>query len=266
MAVLAASCRILWCYGRSSGGRGAAGLRAGAGRASGRRRLPRPAARPAPAGMYAVALALLGHSPDAEDAVQEAALIALRRIGEVREPDAVGPWLRMVVRNACRAQLRRTRAVPVAELPGPVALDWRGRPARPGAGPRPARAAGLGLERAGGPVPRPAAGDDAALFHRRHVLRGHRGAVRRAGRHRAQPAPPGARQAGRFAAELGRPGARRCHRPHRVAPPAGRRGHGVRPSRPAHLRTVRPVVTTGGGDLADRQAHGYRLPGHRVRP
>jgi RNA polymerase sigma factor (sigma-70 family) len=70
--------------------------------------------------MRAVALALLGHSPDAEDAVQEAALIALRRIGDIRDPDAVGPWLRMVVRNACRAQLRRKSAVPLAELTGAV--------------------------------------------------------------------------------------------------------------------------------------------------
>ncbi|MEV7074501.1 sigma-70 family RNA polymerase sigma factor [Streptomyces sp. NPDC093990] len=73
--------------------------------------------------MYAVALALLGHSQDAEDAVQEAALIALRRFGDVRDPDAVGPWLRMVVRNVCRAQLRRMSAVPVAEVAGAVLMD-----------------------------------------------------------------------------------------------------------------------------------------------
>src|SRR5437879_9193444 len=48
------------------------------------------------AGMRATATAILGHGPDAEDAVQEAALIALRRIGDVRDPAAVGPWLRMV--------------------------------------------------------------------------------------------------------------------------------------------------------------------------
>ena len=67
------------------------------------------------AGMRAVALAVLGHNQDAEDAVQEAALIALRSIGDVRDPNAVGPWLRMVVRNACRAQLRKTSAIPMAE-------------------------------------------------------------------------------------------------------------------------------------------------------
>ncbi|GIF75501.1 RNA polymerase sigma factor [Asanoa siamensis] len=54
----------------------------------------------------AVAYAILGHTPDAEDAVQEAAVVALRRIGDVRDPAAVGAWLRMVVRNACRMRLR----------------------------------------------------------------------------------------------------------------------------------------------------------------
>jgi RNA polymerase sigma-70 factor (ECF subfamily) len=62
-------------------------------------------------GMHAVALSLLGHGPDTEDALQDATLIALRRIGDVRDPAAVGPWLRMIVRNVCRARLRTTREV-----------------------------------------------------------------------------------------------------------------------------------------------------------
>ncbi|MET9566611.1 RNA polymerase sigma factor [Streptomyces tauricus] len=72
--------------------------------------------------MYAIALAMLGHSQDAEDAVQEAALIALRRFGDIRDPESVGPWLGMVVRNVCRAQLRKMSAVPVAEVAGVVAM------------------------------------------------------------------------------------------------------------------------------------------------
>lgn len=83
------------------------------------------------ADMYAVALAMLGLSPDAEDAVHEAMLIALRRIGDVRDLDAIGPWLRMVVRNVCRAQLRKTSAIPMAELPGAIALDRSGGPPDP---------------------------------------------------------------------------------------------------------------------------------------
>ncbi|MFI5999342.1 RNA polymerase sigma factor [Streptomyces sp. NPDC051366] len=64
------------------------------------------------ASMRAVALSLLGYGPDAEDAVQEAALTALRRIGDVRDPAAAGAWLRAIVRNACRMRLRRAREVP----------------------------------------------------------------------------------------------------------------------------------------------------------
>lgn len=58
------------------------------------------------AGMRAVALSLLGNGPDVDDVLQDAALIALRRIGDVRDPSAVGAWLRMVVRNGCRTRLR----------------------------------------------------------------------------------------------------------------------------------------------------------------
>jgi RNA polymerase sigma-70 factor (ECF subfamily) len=63
------------------------------------------------AGMRAVALSILGYGPDAEDAVQEAVLIALRRIGDLRDPAALGPWLRAIVRNACRMHLRATTPI-----------------------------------------------------------------------------------------------------------------------------------------------------------
>lgn len=68
------------------------------------------------AGMRAVALSLLGHGPDAEDAVQDAVLTALSRIDELRDPAAVGPWLRAIVRNNARLRLRRSRTVPMADL------------------------------------------------------------------------------------------------------------------------------------------------------
>ena len=68
------------------------------------------------AGMRAVALSILGPVPDADDAVQDAVLVALRRIGDVRDPCAVGAWLRMIVRNRCRSLLRDTqRVVPVGD-------------------------------------------------------------------------------------------------------------------------------------------------------
>ncbi|MEU9370171.1 sigma-70 family RNA polymerase sigma factor [Streptomyces avermitilis] len=68
--------------------------------------------------MRAVAMSLLGYGPDAEDAVQDAALTALRRIGDVRDPAAVGAWLRAVVRNTSRMRLRATQ-----ETPGLDGLD-----------------------------------------------------------------------------------------------------------------------------------------------
>lgn len=65
--------------------------------------------------MRAVALSILGYGPDMEDALQDSALTALRHIGDVRDPAAVGAWLRAIVRNTCRMQLRRNDiAVPLA--------------------------------------------------------------------------------------------------------------------------------------------------------
>ncbi|MER7179282.1 sigma-70 family RNA polymerase sigma factor [Streptomyces hyaluromycini] len=76
------------------------------------------------AGMRAVALSLLGSGPDVEDVLQDAALTALQRIGDVRDPAAVGAWLRTVVRNASRAVLRErvpVRPVDEVDLPSPEA-------------------------------------------------------------------------------------------------------------------------------------------------
>jgi RNA polymerase sigma-70 factor (ECF subfamily) len=72
--------------------------------------------------LHAVAVGMLGHGPDAEDAVQDTMLIALRRIGELREPAAVGGWLAAVLVNVCRAQLRR----PVRERPTDELVEPRG--------------------------------------------------------------------------------------------------------------------------------------------
>jgi RNA polymerase sigma factor (sigma-70 family) len=70
--------------------------------------------------MLAVALGVLGRPSDAEDAVQDAMLTALGRIQDLRDPGAVGPWLKMIVRNCCRMHVRANLPVPVADqLPGP---------------------------------------------------------------------------------------------------------------------------------------------------
>ena len=86
------------------------------------------------AGMRAVALSLLGYGPDAEDAVQDAMVTALVRIGEVRDPDAAGAWLRAIVRNNCRSRLRARpsaeewmlppAAGPEEALDGIALRDW----------------------------------------------------------------------------------------------------------------------------------------------
>ncbi|MEU3188189.1 sigma-70 family RNA polymerase sigma factor [Streptomyces sp. NPDC006923] len=69
------------------------------------------------AAMRVVALSVLGHGPEAEDAVQDASLIALRRIGDVRQAESVGAWLRTIVRNVCRARLRSALyTTPFADL------------------------------------------------------------------------------------------------------------------------------------------------------
>src|SRR5919112_1152178 len=67
--------------------------------------------------LHALALRFLGHGPDAQDAVQDAFLIALRTIERLREPEAVGGWLRGILRNVCLRRLRETR--------GEVSLDER---------------------------------------------------------------------------------------------------------------------------------------------
>ncbi|SDN97579.1 RNA polymerase sigma-70 factor, ECF subfamily [Actinacidiphila guanduensis] len=73
------------------------------------------------AGMQAVALSVLGNRPDAEDAVQDAWLIAFRRIGDLRDPESAGAWLRMIVRNVCRSRLRSAPpTTPFVDLSLPV--------------------------------------------------------------------------------------------------------------------------------------------------
>ncbi len=68
--------------------------------------------------LYAQALRFLGHGPEAQDAVQDAFFIALRSIGRLREPEAVGGWLRGILRNVCLRHLREGQGEsPFGELP-----------------------------------------------------------------------------------------------------------------------------------------------------
>ena len=61
------------------------------------------------AALYAVAVRFLGRGERAQDAVQDACVIALQRLDELRDPAAFGPWLRAIGRNACLMELRRSQ-------------------------------------------------------------------------------------------------------------------------------------------------------------
>jgi len=56
--------------------------------------------------LYGSALRILGHGPEAQDAVHDTFLVALRKIDHLREPAAVGGWLHAVLRNVCLTRLR----------------------------------------------------------------------------------------------------------------------------------------------------------------
>jgi RNA polymerase sigma-70 factor (ECF subfamily) len=68
---------------------------------------------------YAVAYSVTGGHEDAEDAAQEAFLVALDRLEECRSPDKFAGWLMTIVRNRSRNLVRRetlrsTDPVPVS--------------------------------------------------------------------------------------------------------------------------------------------------------
>lgn len=56
--------------------------------------------------LYALALGILGHGPQAQDAVHDAFLIALRRLDTLHDPAAFGGWLRAITRNVCLETFR----------------------------------------------------------------------------------------------------------------------------------------------------------------
>lgn len=71
--------------------------------------------------MLATAYSVLGYGSDARDVVQEAFLVAVSRLAALQDPGSVGPWLRGIVRNICRASLRRPAPIPLGDLSRDVA-------------------------------------------------------------------------------------------------------------------------------------------------
>ena len=74
--------------------------------------------------LHATALQFLGYGPQAQDAVQDAFLIAMKKIESLREPEAVGAWLRAILRNVCLMRRREDRGeLSFGVLPGRVESD-----------------------------------------------------------------------------------------------------------------------------------------------
>ncbi len=76
---------------------------------------------------YAIAYRILRDSERAQDAVQQAFLLAWRELPRLRDPERFGPWLHRLLVNACYEELRRYRrwSTRIRELPvdGPSGPD-----------------------------------------------------------------------------------------------------------------------------------------------
>jgi RNA polymerase sigma factor (sigma-70 family) len=71
--------------------------------------------RYAPA-LHSYCRSLLGEPADADDAVQDTFIITAAKLGSLRDPDRLRPWLYAVARNECRRRLRsRARSAPLDE-------------------------------------------------------------------------------------------------------------------------------------------------------
>jgi RNA polymerase sigma-70 factor, ECF subfamily len=79
---------------------------------------------------YAVALAELVDSRDAEDAVQDAFITALERLEDCRDPAAFSAWLRRIVRNRARSVRRRERVRDTSSLDTVLTARSKDDPAR----------------------------------------------------------------------------------------------------------------------------------------
>lgn len=66
---------------------------------------------------HAVALGILRHRHDAEDAVQEAFIRALERIDQLSDGSPFGPWFYRVLRSTCLNLLRREKLRSHEEIP-----------------------------------------------------------------------------------------------------------------------------------------------------
>jgi RNA polymerase sigma-70 factor (ECF subfamily) len=72
---------------------------------------------------YRLAAHLLGDPTDAEDATQEALLLAWRSWPRLRDPERFGAWFERILVNACYQRMRRRRRAPTVDLPEDIGSD-----------------------------------------------------------------------------------------------------------------------------------------------
>ena len=78
---------------------------------------------------YRLAAVLLGSELEAQDAVQDAAVAAWTRFGDLRDPSRFDAWFDRILVNGCRDRLRarrRVRLVELHEAPDPPVPDGAG--------------------------------------------------------------------------------------------------------------------------------------------
>ncbi len=81
---------------------------------------------------YAIAYRILRDVERAQDAVQQAFLLAWRELPRLRDPDRFSPWLYRLVVNACYGELPAPSAMDLARLGAPGRRTERRRPDRLG--------------------------------------------------------------------------------------------------------------------------------------
>ena len=72
--------------------------------------------------VHALAITVLGSAVDAEDAVHDAAILAWRRFGSLRELDRFATWFDRILVNVCRDRLRSQRRSRIVDA-SPDTLD-----------------------------------------------------------------------------------------------------------------------------------------------
>src|SRR5206468_8780534 len=68
--------------------------------------------------LYGYCRWMLGAADDTADTVEDTFVIAAARLGGLRDPRKLRPWLYAVARNECRSRLRPSQAGPSQAGPG----------------------------------------------------------------------------------------------------------------------------------------------------